>query len=343
MKTKSCKKTFFWLKFGIAVCSIFLLLSVIACGFIGYLTFSVKEYYSYSQKTFIFPELNDGFIPQGIDYDSRSDCFFLDGYNSNGQPSPIYLVNKSSNSLTKKVLLAYSDGSDFYGHSGGIKVKNDYIYVAGGKDCCLYVYSYDEVISANDGDKISAIGKFDTAFPNGEKIRVSFIGEYQNTLIAGEFYREGNYSTPQTHKITTKNGDYNQALSIAYEFSDQASATFGLDTTPVRAYSLPDKIQGMCFDNGKVFLSSSYGLAFSEISIYDAASLVYENDDFGVPLYSFDNASLRKKIKVPPMSEELIAVDGKLYIACESASNKYFFGKFTSSKWCYASDISKML
>ena len=33
--------------------------------------------------------------------------------------------------------------------------------------------------------------------------------------------------------------------------------------------------------------------------------------------------------------------DGKLYTMCESATNKYIFGKFTSAKYCYATDLSK--
>ena len=41
------------------------------------------------------------------------------------------------------------------------------------------------------------------------------------------------------------------------------------------------------------------------------------------------------------MAEEIAAVDGKLYTMCESATNKYIFGKFTSAKYCYATDLSK--
>ena len=41
------------------------------------------------------------------------------------------------------------------------------------------------------------------------------------------------------------------------------------------------------------------------------------------------------------MSEEIVIVDGKLYTMCESATNKYIFGKFTSAKYCYATDIAK--
>ena len=42
------------------------------------------------------------------------------------------------------------------------------------------------------------------------------------------------------------------------------------------------------------------------------------------------------------MSEEIVLVDGKTYVMCESASDKYKFGKFTGAKWCYATDLTKM-
>ena len=54
----------------------------------------------------------------------------------------------------------------------------------------------------------------------------------------------------------------------------------------------------------------------------------------------FDSASQKSAKKIAPMSEEIIIVDGKLYTMCESASNKYIFGKFTSSDHCYATDLN---
>ena len=42
------------------------------------------------------------------------------------------------------------------------------------------------------------------------------------------------------------------------------------------------------------------------------------------------------------MAEEIIFVDGKMLIMCESASAKYVFGKFTGGRWCYATDVEKL-
>ena len=43
------------------------------------------------------------------------------------------------------------------------------------------------------------------------------------------------------------------------------------------------------------------------------------------------------------MAEEIIFKDGKLLIMSESASMKYIFGNFTGGRWCYATDIDKLV
>ena len=60
-----------------------------------------------------------------------------------------------------------------------------------------------------------------------------------------------------------------------------------------------------------------------------------------VPLYVLDGSTLKGDIKLAPMAEEIVIENGKLYTMCESATNKYIFGKFTSAKYCYATDLSK--
>lgn len=96
----------------------------------------------------------------------------------------------------------------------------------------------------------------------------------------------------------------------------------------------------MCFDGGSVYLSTSYGLAFSHIYVYDASALAPQGELAGVPLYALDSASLTADRKLPPMSEEIEILDGRLYAMCESASQKYFFGKLTGGGWCYATALN---
>lgn len=339
---KTKKKLSPWQIVCIVFSALAVLVAIILLGARAYFRLSVSDYYRASEKTFEIAGLSDGFVPQGMDFDERSGCFFVTGYMDDGSASPIYLIEKESGELKKTLCLATEEGEAFDGHAGGLSVHGSYIYVAGGGDRCLYVYSYDHVMAAKDGDAISCLGEFSTKIGGEDSIRVSFTATDEERIYVGEFYREDNYSTPESHKLTTENGDYHQALCVAYAFSDDADAVFGIKSEPLFAYSLTDAVQGMCFREGEVYLSTSYGLSFSGIYGYDTSKLTEKEITLSgvtMPLYSLDSAALIKSIKAAPMSEEIEFVDGKLYTMCESASNKYIFGKFTSSKWCYATDV----
>ena len=88
-------------------------------------------------------------------------------------------------------------------------------------------------------------------------------------LYVGEFYKDPQYPTVDSHKITTSAGDYNQAIMLAYRFSDSSDAVLGVDPVPVRAYSITDLTQGMAERDGKIYLSTSWGASFSNIYVYD--------------------------------------------------------------------------
>ena len=88
-------------------------------------------------------------------------------------------------------------------------------------------------------------------------------------IYVGEFYREENYPTPDSHKYKTAAGDDNTALILAYKLD--AAAPLGISDKIECAYSARGLVQGMCFDaDGRIYLSTSYAVAFSHIYIYDA-------------------------------------------------------------------------
>lgn len=100
----------------------------------------------------------------------------------------------------------------------------------------------------------------------------------------------------------------------------------------------------MCLDGaGNMYLSTSYGPAFSHISRYTGTKEEGSVTVLGqtVPRYVLDSSTQTAEFKLAPMAEEILVVDGKLYTMCEAATDKYIFGKFTSAKYCYATDISK--
>lgn len=305
----------------------------------------VNSYYKYSSKAFVIPEIDNGLIVQGLSYDSETDSFFITGYRKN-KPSLLCVYNRKSKKV-KKINLSKQNKEAFYGHVGGVAINGEYVYIAGGSECNLYVFSYDDIMNVENNGVVISCGTFDVAVNEEDYLGPAFLTVHNNELIVGEFYREQNYQTLNSHKITTNAGDYNQALALGFTFSDNDNAKFGLDIKPNKAYSIPDLVQGMCFADDKIFLSTSYGLAFSHIKVYDELELKAENTirvlESEIPLYALDSNSIIKDLKIPPMSEEIEIVDGKMFTMCESASNKYIFGKFTSAKYCYASYVDKML
>ena len=339
---KQKKKKTWWQRLLIALLSIVLSLGVVLLGAIGYFRLPVSDYYNASEKAFKIPGLSDDFVPQGMHYDKTTDNFFISGYSSNDEDaSPVYLVNKTSGETVGEVRLQNQDGSKFTGHAGGIAVYNNFVYIAGGRDNCLYIFNYADFFSQQTA---KCIGEFPLKVSETDYIDASFVTVEENRLVVGEFYDGEKYKTLASHKIETKAGDCNHALALCYDLS--ARAQFGIISTPTQALSIPNNVQGVCFDGEKIYLSTSYGASFSHI--YEHKPTFEDNQGtievlgYELKLYALDRASLVYDYKIPPMSEEIVILDGELYVMCESASNKYIFGKFTGGKWCYKTKLSEM-
>lgn len=100
----------------------------------------------------------------------------------------------------------------------------------------------------------------------------------------------------------------------------------------VDTYRIPDKVQGVAFDDkGRVYLSTSYGRQNSSyLKVYD--SLERMNKKPAHPMV---------KVEMPPCSEEIDMEDGRIYVLFESASEKYFEG--TDGKGTSVSPIDQIL
>lgn len=301
----------------------------------------VLDYYKMAKGEFKIPDINSGFIPQGLSYDKDIDAFYATGYAGEGKASPIYVIDRESGKTLNKILMANPDGSIFDGHCGGISIYHDKLYVAGGFDECLYVFDAGKVREAEYGSSVSYESVVDLKTDN-DGVGIAFTAVYDDILYAGEFYREQNYPTRESHYVDCADGT-NKALAIAISMDEDGKAS------PLFAISLPDQAQGMCITDETIYLSTSYGTKFSHILEYEnkVADVINDNQngsniskinvlDKEVPLYILDSAVLKKDNKIAPMSEEMDIVDGKMYIMCESASNKYIFGKLLGAEKCYA-------
>ena len=300
-------------------------------------------YYRASERAFRIPGLGQGFVPQGLDFDEKSETFLVTGYDTKGGKSPLYLVGNDGK-LQKTLYYALPDGTSYTGHAGGIALGGDYLYLAGGSDATVHVFARADLEKAKDGGTLTAVGGLSCYLEENEDDHLgpAFLQVKDGRLVVGEFYRPGNYETPENHHVTTPSGITQRALALCYPLD--GTSPIGVETTPVDAYSLPDLAQGMAFTEDRIYITGSWALAHSSLSVYDSAKAQRTADitvlGVTIPCYALDDAALVTRASLPPMAEEPLILDGKLYIMNESACNRYVFGKLTGGAYCYATPLS---
>ena len=284
-----------------------------------------SSFYKLSQKEFAMPGKNSGFVGQGLDYVEEANAFITCGYSAKkGQTAMVYLVDEKGNA--KKTNLKNADGSNYVGHTGGIAHYREYFYVTGDDGCDVFLLS-DLLEGKKETLKVGEVKTFnDPAYCN----------VHNGKFYAGSFYRKGNYETPEWQRMITPVGDKNKAVITVFGINDGDSENFYISEKPIAAYSTTGLVQGMTFNGSQMILSLSYGLATSHLNFYDTSSIVGGEitiDGSNVPLFYLDSSCLTRSVEAPPMSEEIVYKDGRIYIMNESASNKYIFGKFTSGNY----------
>lgn len=276
--------------------------------------FIYRDYYTRKTDICINPGLNDNFVPQGIAVSDTEDLILTSGYMKDKTASRIYITNSKNE---ERYVELYQGDKISTKHFGGIALSGDIAYLA--TSSRIFPIALSDILNNDEidiGDGIEV--------PNS----ASFVYADNEYLYVGEFHDGGKYVTD--HPIETRDGTY-YAICTMYSLSDY--------TTPLRVYSLPNKVQGFAIDeNGTIVLSTSYGLADSKYYIYrdvEASGKEY----LGAPLYILDSYS--DVISGPAMSEDLSYKDGKFYCLSESASDKYIFGKFFFANSIYALDVSE--
>ena len=173
-----------------------------------------------------------------------------------------------------------------------------------------------------NGDSVDVVKKVDV------NNNASFAYADENYLYVGEFHDGGAYKT--NHPYTTPDGE-NYAIVSRYSHYNL--------TTPNKVYSIRNKVQGICFTpDGKIVLSTSYGLADSVYYVYDEKDCAYLDQTLdGAPVYALTNCI--KEFKGPAMAEGLDYYEGKVITLTESASNKYIFGKLFGADKIVALEI----
>ena len=347
----------------IALAVILGILLVAVLGFKLYDYIGAAEFYNNSEVVFATPGVVDSnFVPQGMTYDEKADRYFFAGYM--GKPiigelgddiaARVYVRNSDGSVTFTRLLNA--DGTPYTDHTGGVEFFGDYVYVTGEDSHGLDVFSAKDIIEGKSETKI--LGTVKTYNSPAHTYTFDYNGE--RYILAGSYHKDETvYLTPEHEKFTTPAGDKNTSVMTVFKLD--ANAEFGINPTPVALISAREMIQGICITpDGQMVISSSWGLATSNLFFYDLSKVQstvldkYEGtitygdledenanryeEDFSfenVPVYFVDSSCLVNTVVAPPMSEELVCKDGLIVVFCESACNKYMFGKISTGYSTY--------
>lgn len=322
-----------------------IVVAIVIVALLGFKAFDgIKHasFYKNAHPVFKTPGIKDNFVQQGFDYVEQDEVFLVTGYMSDKTCSRVYVMQADGSSSFVK--LNKADGSDYTGHTGGIVRHGEYVYITGGDG--LDVFPYADIIAGKDS--VQMLGQVKTYV---DPAHCYIFGDY---ILTGSFFIEEDYETPAHERMTTPCGDENTSIITVFKLDD--SQPLGVDPVPKAVISTRRCVQGMCVtDDNKVVLSTSYGLSTSQLFVYDTSDLpTVDNYTFAGATengeaFSFENTKLlylesddcEQVIKAPPMAEELVYLNGKIYIMNESASNKYIFGKITTGRKIYAYSYRK--
>lgn len=185
-------------------------------------------------------------------------------------------------------------GMDEKSHLGGIAYDGENVWICNSDKNTLERISYDTIrflAFTHSGRSVNITNLVDT-FP--VKTKPSCVAYDSGSLWIA------------THSV------WNNARMYEYIYDDNAEAL-----VLTEGYHIPKKVQGVTFDeDGRVYLSVSYGRRSSSyLKVYES---VWD--------MSQDTEGYSASVEMPPCSEEIMYMDGKLYILFESAGKKYLEG-----------------
>lgn len=320
-------KTLFKVIFGIVGAAIGLAILLWLAG--NYGKFIVyNEYYKMESNVCINPGLDDGFVCQGVAVSEENGKILVCGYMDDKSNSRIYVVDINSNTYYH-VKLTKNNGQLYDGHAGGIATSGDYVYIANASK--LFTFNLTSLLRASNGDYVDI----------GSGVPVNNSASYvycdEEYIYVGEFHHtEGGYF--KEHALDSGNGVVNGIVS-RYTHETIRSYDGENAPTPEVIFAVRDRVQGVCFTpDGKIVLSTSYSVNHSYFYVYNQADCTDSGETLdSIPVYTLGECI--KEIKAPAMSEDLDWYDGKVITLYESASNKYFFGKFFFANDVNALDI----
>jgi len=287
------------------------------------------------KKEFEIFGLNEGFVPQGIAYVKKHKKFLISGYMSKkNSPSRIYVIDEDSGECDKFVTLKFDNGKDYFGKASGIVCRGGNCWVS--SDGQVYRFFVDDLIASKVGQAVVFYDCFET------KNNADFCFLVDDFLWVGEFYKLGKSQTDLTHHISCGGEIQSHALALAFKLSDSEKSVCGVESkVPHRALAIPDMVRGIVQANGKFYLSCSYGLSKSMLLEYENVFIKKSQMNYGfgtksVPLWAFSDKFLKNSHVYPEMLEQIVFVNGRIYMLFKSAARKYRWFARTSLNYVFS-------
>lgn len=271
------------------------------------------------------PGLSEGFVPQGLAVDEAGGRVVVSGWFSDGGASALYALDLEGRAVGS-ARLEEPDGAPYRGHAGGAAFVRGELYVS--SEGALWR------LAAAELERGLAEGRARFADRTLVPTRASFCAASGDTLWVGDFERGSAYPTEPWRSSVARDGDRRKAWIAAYDLSGSgAMKDKPVDAegraVPDRVVSIGGSVQGAAFQGGRVYLSRSFGrYAASTLLSYDdpESEAPHAGAAFGgreLPLRYLDGLNLRGIMAMPPMSEGLAALDGRLLVLFESAARPY--------------------
>ena len=294
-----------------------------------------KAFFDKATQEFVIPGLDTKFVPQGFDKIDGSEKYIISGYMSDNSPSRYYIIDE--NGGVEKYFTLTSSGEDYVGHAGGVASSGSTLWTVGDK--MLYRFMLSDINKVENGGKVEIIST--KQLSNG----ADCVFIYDKYLWIGEFYKEKDYETSQTHRLETRTGEINPSLVYGYRINESMSNGLYEDS-PSKLLSIRGECQGIAVTaDGKFVMSTSYGLKDSTLYYYNNVLDEERHDTFVLgkkmtDLWYLDGESLISEVNAPAMSEELVIKNNRVYILFESACQKYKLFNRKQLNNVYSLDLS---
>ena len=288
-----------------------------------------KSFFKEFKADFTIPGLLEGVIPQGIAYIGSINAFAITGYYEDGTfPSVIMLVDAKTNTFTKAFPLQNVDGTDYYGHAGGITVSEDYVYITSERTCYIFEIETleqtqsDKAIKFQSNFKLNTTGAF-TCYNDG-------------VLWVGDFIEADDKAREAVETITTlPSGETFYAYCEGYTLKDGLPDIKSINSEsngyiPDYMLAIPEQVQGMAFTHtGKIIFTTSYGrrnnsklYVYDDVLISDRAG-TRSIDEVQIDVLACSSSLLTDEFTAPPMAEGITSVDNYMFMIFESGADKY--------------------